>query len=132
MWSAIVSWLGGPVVNGLIEAYKAKLANEDQAGQQAVEVAKEALVAEVQARAEANKVIMAEQGRWYTALPRWAVEVSFAAYVFKCVMWDTVLGWGSTPAIGGDLATWGGWLMAMWFGGLQVKTTIAAVRSWWR
>lgn len=28
------------------------------------------------------------------------------AYFAKCVVWDTMLGWGSTPALHGDVAVW--------------------------
>jgi hypothetical protein len=28
------------------------------------------------------------------------------AFMAKVVVWDTMLGWGSTPAIRGEVATW--------------------------
>jgi hypothetical protein len=55
------------------------------------------------------------------------VQWSFAVFVAKCVVWDTVLGWGTTEPLGGDIATWAGWVMALWFGGRsleKIATTI--------
>lgn len=132
MWGTLLSWLGGPVVNGLITAYEKKLDAANQAGAQAVEVAKAAMVAEEQARAEANKVLIAEQGHWYTALPRVVVQVSAALFFAKCVVWDTVLGWGSTEPLRGDIQTTYTMVMAFWFGAAGISRVMATARSWWK
>lgn len=132
MWGMLLSFLGGPIVNGLINAYKAKLNAANSAGAQAVDVAKAAMIAEQQARAEANKVVIAEQGRWYTALPRVAVEMGVAFFFVKCVVWDTALGLGETPKLGGDIETAFNLVMTFWFGGIAVKGAIVAARTWWR
>ena len=45
----------------------------------------------------------------------------------KCVVWDTVLGLGTTEPLGGDIHVWAGWVMALWFGGRsleKIATTI--------
>jgi len=34
----------------------------------------------------------------------------------KCVIWDTVLGLGTTPALKGDVSTWAGLVMSFYFG----------------
>ena len=36
-------------------------------------------------------------------------------------VWDTVLNLGSTPALHGDLSSWAGMVMAMWFGGRTIE-----------
>lgn len=41
----------------------------------------------------------------------------YAVYTIKVVVWDTVLGLGTTPAIRGDVAEWGGIIVASIFGG---------------
>jgi len=128
----LLSFLGGPIVNGLINAYKAKLNAANTAGAQAVTVAQAAMVAEVQARAEANKVLIAEQGHWYTAIPRVVVQMSAALFFAKCVVWDKVLGWGTTDHLSGDIETTYTMVMAFWFGAAGVSRVIATARTWWK
>ena len=127
MWTWLASFLGGPLINGLISAYKAKLEAANTEGAQAADLAAKAIAADIEARRSAQAIIIAEQGRWWTALPRAIVQWSFAVFVAKCVVWDTVLGWGTTEPLGGDIATWAGWVMALWFGGRsleKIATTI--------
>lgn len=135
MWQMILGFIGGPIVNGLINAYKAKLDSANTAGAQAVEVAKTAMIAEVQARAEANKVIIAEQGRWYTALPRALCQYGAAAYFLKALVWDNLImgGEGFTPPLGhGDVQAVFIMIMTLWFGQPVIKGTVASIRALWR
>ena len=88
MWTWLASFLGGPIVNGLINAYKAKLEAANTQGAQAADLAAKAIAAEIEARMDAQAIIIAEQGRWWTALPRALVQWSFAVFVVKCVVWD--------------------------------------------
>ena len=127
MWTWLASLLGGPVINGLIGAYKAKLEAANTEGAQAADLAAKAIAAEMEARKSAQAIIIAEQGRWWTALPRAIVQWSFAVFVAKCVVWDTVLGWGTTEPLGGDIATWAGWVMALWFGGRSLEKIAATI-----
>src|SRR3954447_21228508 len=115
MWTWLARFLGGPGITGLISAYKAKLDSNNTEGAQAADVTKAALLAEIEARKSAQTIIIAEQGRWWTALPRAVVQWSFAIFVAKCVVYDNVLGLGTTDPLGGDIAVWAGWVMALWF-----------------
>lgn len=54
---------------------------------------------------------------------------SFAVFVVKCVVWDTVLGLGVTEPLGGDIRAWAGWVMALWFGGRSLEKIAALI---WR
>jgi len=128
MWQWLASLIGGPVVTGLLNAYKAKLDATNTTDRIAADLAIKAIEAEIAANAEARAVILAEQGRWYTALPRALVQYAAAIFFAKCVLWDTVLGLGTTPALGGDVANTYGLVMAMWFGGRtaeKIASTIA-------
>jgi hypothetical protein len=129
MWTLLASFLGGPVVNGLINAYKAKLEAANMQGAQAADLAAKAIAAEIEARNSAQAIIIAEQGRWWTALPRALVQWSFAVFVVKCVVWDTVLGLGITEPLGGDIQDWAGWVMALWFGGRSLEKIATVI---WR
>jgi hypothetical protein len=129
MWTWLATLLGGPVVNGLIDAYKARLEAANAEGAQAADLAAKAIAAEIETRKSAQAIIIAEQGRWWTALPRALVQWSFAVFVVKCVVWDTVLGLGTTEALGGDIQAWAGWVMALWFGGRSLEKVAAVI---WR
>src|ERR1700755_2257455 len=65
MWMTIISVIGGPVIKGLIDGYKAKLA----AGNTSEKIASETASAEIAAQvSEANAIMqyrVAELGRWY-------------------------------------------------------------------
>jgi hypothetical protein len=129
MWTWIASFLGGPVINGLISAYKAKLESSNTEGAQAADLAAKAIAAEIEARKSAQTIIIAEQGRWWTALPRAVVQWSFAIFVAKCVVYDNVFGLGTTDALGGDIQVWGGWVMALWFGGRTLEKIASTIWS---
>ncbi|HLQ94381.1 MAG TPA: hypothetical protein VK148_30545 [Xanthobacteraceae bacterium] len=121
MMGMIFGFLGGPLLNNLLGAYKARLENASGQDKMAVELAIKEIEAEIEARRNANAIIIAEQGRWWTAAPRAIVQWSFALFVAKVVVWDKVLGWGSTDPLNGDVASWAGMLMAMWFGGRTIE-----------
>ena len=63
MWTWFASLLGGPVVNGLINAYKAKLAAANTQDRTAADLAAKEIEAEIEARKQASAIILAEQGR---------------------------------------------------------------------
>lgn len=44
-----------------------------------------------------KEVIISEQSRWLTAWIRPALALPVVVYVWKIVVWDTVLQWGVTP-----------------------------------
>jgi hypothetical protein len=124
----------GPVLNAItgpiVEAYKAKLGAENNQDGKIVELASKAIDAEIDARREASKILVAEQGRWWTAAPRAITCWSFAIFVAKVVVWDKVLGLGSTDALTGDVSGWAGMVMVTWFGGRsleKIASTIAAI-----
>ena len=121
MWSFLASLLGGPIVNALIGAYKARLDAANTTDRIAADLAAKEIAAEIEARKQASAIIIAEQGRWWTAAPRAIVQWSFAVFVAKVVIYDKVLGFGTTDALSGDVASWAGMLMAMWFGGRTIE-----------
>ncbi|MGP8122021.1 MAG: hypothetical protein ACLP8B_16060 [Xanthobacteraceae bacterium] len=63
------------------------------------------IAADTAARGEATKLLIAEQGRWYTAIVRPLFALPFIVFGFKVVVWDKVLGWGVTDRL--DPNMWG-------------------------
>lgn len=98
MWMAIISFLGGPVIKGLIDAYNAKL----KAGNVDNRIAADTAAAEIAAQTAETQAItqyrIAEIGHWYE--PDKIMGYSVAIYFAKLLVWDKVLGLGSTDSLG--------------------------------
>ena len=99
MWMAIISFLGGPVIKGLIDAYNAKL----KAGNINSKIAADLAAAEIAAQvAETNAIMqyrIAEIGHWHE--PDKLMGYFVALYFGKLLVWDKVLGLGTTDALAG-------------------------------
>ncbi len=99
MWTAILSFLGGPVIKGVIDGYKAKLESGNTTERIAADLAAREL--DVQSReVEAQRAIrIAQIGVWYE--PEKIMGYIACAYLFQLVVIDTMLGLGTTPALKG-------------------------------
>jgi hypothetical protein len=113
MWLTILSFLGGPVVKGLIDAYKAKLA----AGNVESKIAADLAASEIAAQtAETNAMMqyrIAELGHW--SEPDKLMGYFVAIYFGKLLIWDKVLGLGTTDPLGGFAATTANLIVAFYF-----------------
>ena len=105
MLGLILSFVGGPVINGLIAAYRERLAATNTQDHMALDLLQAEIQAEIAARAEANKLIIAEQGHWYTAMIRPLFALPFIIFAFKIIVFDKVLHLGVTDAL--DPKMWG-------------------------
>jgi hypothetical protein len=129
MWQWLASFLTAPIINGFLDAYKAKLDSQNTQGAQAAEVARAALLAEVDARKSANAIIIAEQGRWYTAMVRPLLALPVIIYLWKVIVWDKVLGWGTTEVIAGDVGIWAGTIVTTYVGGRSLEKIAKTIWS---
>ena len=121
MWSWLASLIGGPVVNGLISAYKARLDASNTKDHIAADLAAKEIEAEIVARKEASAVIIAEQGRWYTAIIRPLLAFPIIIYLWKVIVWDKVLGLGTTDPVAGMIADWTGTILTAYVGGRSIE-----------
>jgi hypothetical protein len=96
MWGMIFSFLGGPVISGLLSAYKQRLASINTQDEMALTLLQKEVDADIAARAEATKLLVAEQGHWYTAIIRPLFAMPFIIYAWKIIVWGKVLGIGVT------------------------------------
>lgn len=71
------------------------------------------VVAEGQTRVEFLRVV--SQSKFLMFIVG-GFAVPWIAYEWKVVLWDTMLGWGSTPEIKGLVASWSGVILAGIFG----------------
>ena len=107
--------------NSIVDAYKAKLAAANTQDKLAVDVAVKEIEAEIAARAQASAIIVAEQGRWWTSMIRPLAALPVVIYIWKVIVYDKVLGLGSTDAITGDVGTWAGVIITTYFGGRTIE-----------
>ena len=132
---AILAWLGsfltGPLLKGALDAYRAKLANDNNADARTADLLARELAVE-QREAEVNsQVVIAEQGRWYTALPRPLFAAPFIIFLWKVIVWDVVLGaWtqSRTDNLSPDLWKWGGIVLTAYFAGRSIEKAAAVLR----
>jgi hypothetical protein len=113
MWMTIIGFLGGPVIKGLIDAYQAKLkagntsekiASETAAGEMAVQTA------EIKAQTAYR---IASLGYWYE--PDKIMGYAVAVYVAKLLIWDKVLGLGTTDPLVGWIEVTANLIVASYF-----------------
>jgi len=99
MLMTILSFLGGPVVKALIEAYQAKL----KAGNTDSKIAADLAAGEIAAQTtEINAIAkyrIAEIGHWYE--PDKLMGYFVAIYFGKLLIYDKVLGLGTTDPLAG-------------------------------
>jgi hypothetical protein len=125
MLATVLAWLGnligGPFARAAVDAYRAKLTAENTSDTIAADLAARELAVEARERELATQVVVAEQGHWYTALPRPLFALAFIIYVWKVVVWDKVLGLGTTDPLSGDVAQWAMIVLTAYFGGRSLE-----------
>jgi hypothetical protein len=114
MWMTLISFIGGPVIKGLIDAYNMHLKAQSADAATAANLAGKEIAAQ-QAEIQANTQLkIAEIGHpWEPEKLAFYIVLAFFA---KCVVWDTILGLGTTPALKGDVSIWAGLVMSFYFG----------------
>lgn len=124
MWSMILSFLSGPLLGKLVEAYKLKLQAKTQSDTLAVDLAAKEIAGEIAARQTETALIVSEQGRWYTACIRPLFALPFIIFAWKVIVWDKVMGsWtgGHTDPL--DQNMWSVFLAVVtaYFGGRTIE-----------
>lgn len=125
MFATALGWLGnllcGPFAKAAVDAYRAKLSAENTSEKIAADLAARELGVEQRERELATQVVIAEQGRWFTALPRPLFAFAFVIYIWKVVVFDKVFGFGRTEALSGDVAQWAMIVFTAYFGGRSIE-----------
>lgn len=132
MLATILSWLGsligGPFAKAAVDAYKAKLdATNNHDARTADLVARELAVEQREAEL-ATQLLVVEQGNWMTRWVRPAWALPFIVFTFKVVVYDKVLGLGSTPAL--DPAMWNVFMLIVgaYFGGRTIEKVASIMK----
>lgn len=114
MWGMVLSFLGGPVVNGIIKGYTAKLESEGKIENIHARLAASELQVQAMEIEAQSQVKIAQVGHWFE--PEHLFAYATLVYYGKCLIWDKVLGWGSTDPVSGAVAVWAGLVMSFYFG----------------
>lgn len=113
MWMTIISFLGGPVVKALIDAYSAKLKAENVDTKIAADLA----ASEIASQTAETKAVMdyrtAELGYWHE--PDKLIGYCVTIYFAKLLVWDKVLGLGSTDPLAGFAAITANLVVSFYF-----------------
>jgi hypothetical protein len=121
MWMTMLSFIGGPVVSGLIKAYQAKLAAGNTSEKIAADVATSEIAAQTAETQAHTQLRIAQVGH------PWEPEKLFAyiivVYFAKIVLWDKVLGSFlgytanifNTDPLTGDAVGWAAMVMSFYF-----------------
>ena len=121
MWTWLASFLSGPLINGMLSAYKERLAAINSGDAKALDLLEKEIDAEIAARAEATKLLIVENGRWYTAIIRPLFALPFILFSFKIVLWDKILGWGHTDALDANFWVIFNTIVISYFGATAVE-----------
>jgi hypothetical protein len=113
MWMAILSFLGGPVIKGLIDAYNAKLKASNVDAKIAADLAATEIAAEVSETNEILQYRTAEIGHWYE--PDKLMGYFVALYFGKLLIFDKVFGLGTTDPLAGFAATTSNLVVSFYF-----------------
>jgi hypothetical protein len=114
MWTWLASFLSGPVIRGVLDAYNAKLKAGNTTDKIAADLAireLEVQAAEVQAH---NALKVAEVGHPWEPEKLFAYVTLF--FYAKVLIWDAALHLGTTDAVKGSVADWAAAVMAFYFG----------------
>src|SRR3954465_511366 len=103
MWMSILSFIGGPVIKGLIDAYQAKLKAGNTDSKIAADLAATEIAAQVSESDAQLRLRAAEIGCWYE--PDKLIGYCVSIYFAKLLVWDKVLGLGSTDPLAGFAST---------------------------
>jgi len=130
MWLSIISFIGGPVIKGLVQAYQLHLTATTTDKQTAADLAGKEIAAQTVEIQSMARLKIAQIGHPWE--PEKLAFYVWLAYFAKCVVWDTVLGLGSTGPIKGNVDVWCNIIVSFYFmkrGAENVAQIIRGIRS---
>lgn len=122
----VLNFFGGPVIKGAVDAYKAKLEAGNNTDRIAADLAGRELVVqqrEIEVEGEYKRALI---GHWYE--PTQLLGYILVIYVGKVVIWDIVLGLGTTDPIRGAVGDWMGMIIAFLVGKRAFENVARIIR----
>ena len=126
MWMKIIGFIGGPVIKGLINAYREKLKAGNVDNKIAADLAAGEIAAQTAETQAITQLKIAQIGHpWEPEKLAFYVTLAFYA---KCLIWDKMLGWGTTDPLAGDVSVWAGMIMGFYFGKRTFENVARIIR----
>ena len=126
MLAWLASLISGPVIGAVISGYKAKLeAGNTQERIAADLAARELEVQKVEIQAQ-NQLKIAEIGHWYE--PEKLFEYTLWSFYTKCLVYDKMLGLGSTDPLYGAVGDWSGIIIVFLFGKRGIENVVRILK----
>jgi hypothetical protein len=123
----LISLLGGPILKGLIESYRAKLDAANSADRIAADLAVAEIEAGLEARKRAHELRLATSGFWEMRLLTFAIAFPFVAHLWA-VWLDTQFRFGwRIPKFPAPMDEWQGAIMLSFFGIYTLGKTVQSV-----
>lgn len=123
----LFSFLGGPIAKALVQGYQSKL----EAGNKSEKISADLAAGEIAAQtAEINaqsQLKIAQVGHWFEPEKLFAYSLWF--YFTKVYIYDAALGLGSTDAVRGEVAMWGGLVIAFYFSKRGLENIARIIRK---
>lgn len=122
--SPLLSFFGGPVIQGLVSAYKAKLDAGNTQEQIAADLAaRELAVQQIEIQAQ-NQLRIAEIGKWY--------EPDHLLLYGLCILWlyviaDTLAGY-PVPTLHAPYDAWSGMMIMFLFGKRGIENVVRIMK----
>lgn len=117
----LAKFLTGPILQKAVDAYKAKLDAQNTQDAKAVELATQEIAGEIRLEQERTRLLIAEQGWWVTAMIRPLFAFPLILYFWKIIVYDKMLGWGTTDPLTGLVGDWAGLIILAYFGGRSLE-----------
>ena len=121
MWGFIANLFTGPIIGALKDSYKAKLAAGNTTEAKATELAIAEIKGQIAAREVEASIVRQEQGWWVTAIIRPLMAAPIIIFFWKVLVWDKVLGLGSTTLPAREILDWCGIILTAYFGGRTIE-----------
>jgi hypothetical protein len=127
VWMAILSFLGGPVIKGLIDAYQAKLKAGNIESKIASDLAATEIAAQTAETQAQTQYRIAEIGHWYE--PDKIMGYLVAVLLAKLIVWDICLGLGTTDLHDGWMTSVSNTIIAFYFGKRGFENVARIIRK---
>lgn len=114
IWSWLGDLIAGPILGKALDAYKAKIAAGNTSERIAADLASKEVALQQREAELQTQYRIAEIGHWYE--PDKIMGYCVAIYIGKLLIWDKVLGLGSTDALVGWIETTANLVVVSYFG----------------
>ena len=127
MWLALMSFIGGPVIKGLVDAYNMHLKATTTDKQTASDLAGKEIAAQTSETNAIYNLRIAQIGHFWEP-EKLAMYITLTFYA-KVMVWDKVMGFGTTDEVNGTSAIWAGLIMSWYFAKRGVENVTSIITS---